>query len=103
MCSAVLVSIEYFQPTVLTVPDLSTVPLDGTHLGATNVLLGAEIESHRATPLPRELVDECLPYFLSILVREIGVIELDVHARDEGIVKPTNPIRREEEDSVVAL
>lgn len=87
----------------LTISNLSAVPLHRTHLRATDVLLCVNVETHRFALFARELVDKGLPDLLSLLVCKFGVVQLDVYARNEGIVERADSVGGEEEDAVVVL
>ena len=65
---------------MLTVSNLPTVPLDGSHFFASQVVFGVEIDAHVVAPFPAKFVDKFLPDLCTVLIRKIGVVDLHMNA-----------------------
>ena len=71
----------------LTVANFATIPLDRLHLLSADVFLCAGVQADMIPAIPLQLVNECLPNHLTLLVRELWIVQLDMHTGYESIVK----------------
>lgn len=83
----------------LTIPDFAAIPPQGLDLPACHVVLGVLHDPHCLLPLVCKLPEVSLPDLLSVFIRKVRVVYLDVNPADEGLVEGSHPVRGEEEDA----
>src|SRR5262249_51425935 len=86
---------------MLTISNLSPIPLQGPHLLGLDVILGRLHDAHRRLPIFLQLLEECVPDPVALLVLEVGVVDLHVDARHEGLVKGSDAVGREKQDALI--
>jgi hypothetical protein len=86
---------------LLTVPDLSSIPLDRSHFFPFHVVLGVKAEPHIVSSFPGKLVYKCLPHLPALVVGKIRVVNFHMNARDESVVEASNPISCKENNTIV--
>lgn len=86
-----------------TVSNFPPIPLHCSHLLATEVLFGVNVKPYVVASFSGELVYKRFPNLLAVFICEVWVVELNVNARDKRVVKRTNSVRGQEENSVIEL
>lgn len=88
---------------MLTIPDLSAVPIFFEHLFAIKILISSDVDPDVVASFIGQLFHKSLPHPPPLLWCKLGIVELDVDPRDEGIIKSPNPVRGKEQYPVVKL
>jgi hypothetical protein len=87
----------------LTISNLSPVPLQRPHLLGLNVVSRRLHDAHSRLPLVLQLLEEDVPKLVPLLILEVGIVDLYVNTRHEGLVERADSVGRDEQDSLVVF
>ena len=79
----------------LTIPYFTSIPFQSSHLLSLCIVFGIDGYSHDISPLLAQFLEVIPPYLLPILFREVRIVERDVYARNESVVKGPDTVGRE--------